>query len=74
MTVMRLMDPTRTGDHFETWVLTDPLDINSAKRRDEIPVMKRLEALAYWRDRGFHSAKLNEHEYTLHDQVRHRSR
>lgn len=67
MTDMRLIDPTRTGDCFETWILTDRLNIESARRRNEIPVMKRLEALAYWRQRGFHSTKLNEHEYTLFD-------
>jgi hypothetical protein len=65
MTDMRLIDPTRTGEHFETWLLTDPLDIRSAVPRKEIPTMKRLQALAYWRERGFYSTKLNGHEYTL---------
>lgn len=67
MTDLRLIDPTRTGEHFETWVLRDPSDFRSACRRDEIPVMKRLDALAYWRQRGFYSTKLNEHECTLFD-------
>lgn len=34
---LRLIDRSRTGNHFETWQLTDRFDIKSAQGRGDAP-------------------------------------
>lgn len=61
---LRLIDVTRTGSNFGTWLITNG-DVDTAKQQFAHPTMIRSDALAYWKERGFRAVKLNAHEYRL---------
>lgn len=62
---LRILDVTRTGQCFGTWLFTDPTDYRTGSQQHAHPTMPRLEAIAYWAQRGFSAHKIGPHEYVL---------